>query len=234
MPVNPASILDSTKQLLGVGPDDDSFDVDIITHINTTFKILDQLGTGPEGGMVVTDSTQLWTEFDPEIIQPVKSYVYMTTRLLFDPPVTSFALDAAFKVRDELGWRINIAAEEINPPPDPLDPLEPPFGGSLTTAFAPKVVNMPYASVVTPDATQGNVFYLTLEGPCTINAPSGGLNGQHITMELTSNGFPVIWGSGWNFGGTGIPVLRPDKTDIISAVFHELFAEWHAGYTLGF
>jgi hypothetical protein len=232
MPVNADSILDSTKQVLGVGPDDTSFDVDVIMHINTALKVLDQLGTGPEGGMVITGSSQLWTDFDPEILPPVKSYVYMTTRLLFDPPVTSFGLDAAFKVRDELTWRINVLAEDVNPPPPP--PTELPEDGVLPGAFAPKVVNMPYASVVTPDAAEGNVFYLALEGPCTINAPYGGMEGQHITMELTSNGFPVTWGSGWNFGGAGIPVLSPDKTDIISAVFRELFAEWHAGYTPGF
>lgn len=228
MPANPESILDSTKQLLGVQSDDASFDIDIITHINMCFSILDQLGTGPSDGFVVTDRTQLWSDFDPVILQPVKSYVYMTVRLLFDPPVTSFALDAAFKVRDELGWRINVLAEEITPPAPPA------IDGSLDTAFAPKVVTLPYASVVTPNAEAGNVFYLTLAGACTINSPSGGMDGQHITMELTSNGFAVTWGPGWDFGGLGIPVLSPDKTDIISAVFREPFAEWHAGYTLGF
>lgn len=228
MTANPASILDSTKQVLGVQSDDESFDIDIIMHVNTCFRILDQLGTGPAGGFVVTDRTQLWSDFDPAIIMLVKSYVYITVRLLFDPPVTSFGLDAAFKIRDELGWRINIFAEEITPP------AEPPLTGSLRTAFAPKVVTMAYAPAVTPDATAGNVFYLTLTGACTINAPSGGMDGQHITMELISNGFPVTWGPGWDFGGIGIPSLSPDKTDIISAVFHELFAEWHAGYTLGF
>jgi hypothetical protein len=232
MPVNPESILDSTKQLLGVGPDDESFDVDIITHINMCLKILDQLGTGPEDGFTVTDRTQLWSDYDPAILQPVKSYVYITVRLLFDPPVTSFGLDAGFKIRDELGWRINVLAEEVNPPAELPELL--PDGGSLRTAFAPKVVTVAYAPTVTPDATAGNVFHLTLYGACVINAPAGGMDGQHITMELTSNGFPVTWGPGWDFGSIGIPVLSADKTDIISAVFHELFAEWHAGYTLGF
>lgn len=230
MTANPASILDSTKQVLGVQSDDESFDIDITMHINTCFRILDQLGTGPSGGYVVTDRTQLWSDFDPAILPPVKSYVYITTRLLFDPPVTSFGLDAAFKVRDELGWRINVLAEEVNPPEElPITP-----SGNLATAFAPKVVTVAYAPAVTPDATAGNVFYLTLYGACVINAPSGGMNGQHITMELTSNGFPVTWGPGWDFGGIGIPVLSPDKTDIISAVFRQPFAEWHAGSTLGF
>lgn len=230
MTVNADSILDSTKQLLGVGPGDESFDVDIITHINTAFTILDQLGTGPEGGFRVTDSTDLWSDFDADILDPVKSYVFMTSKLLFDPPATSFGLDAAFKVRDELGWRINVGAEEANPPSEP--PLE---GISPPGAFSPKVVQMGNVSgLIQMDASLGNVFYMNLTDDSTINAPVNGCDGQHITIEITSNGHAVTWGPGWDFGAIGIPVLSPDKTDIISAVFKQPLAEWHAGYTLGF
>lgn len=229
MTVNADSILDSTKQLLGVGPGDESFDVDILAHINTSFTILEQLGTGTDG-FRVTDSSQLWSDYDVELLPPVKSYVFMTVRLLFDPPPTSFALDAAFKVRDELGWRINVEAEELNPP----DAL-PDWDGTIPVAFAPKVVQMGSLSgPITPNASLGNIFYLNLTGDSTIAAPENGLDGQHITLELTSNGHAVTWGTGWDFGSTGIPVLSPDKTDIISAVFHDTFAEWRAGYTLGF
>jgi hypothetical protein len=231
MTVDADSILDSTKQLLGIGTDDQSFDVDVLTHINTSFSILDQLGTGPPGGFTVTGSEQLWSDFDPDILPPVKSYVYMTVRLLFDPPPTSFALDAAFKVRDELGWRVNVGAEEVNPPSEP-PPLE---GETLPGAFAPKVVQMGNVSGdIFMDASLGNVFYLNLTGDSIIFAPSNGLNAQHITMELVSNGHDVVWSTGWDFGSNGEPPLSPDKTDIISAVFHAQFAEWHAGYTLGF
>lgn len=230
MTVNADSILDSTKQILGVGPGDESFDVDIITHINTSLTILDQLGTGPEGGFTVTDSSQLWSDFDPVILKPVKSYVYMTVRLLFDPPVTSFALDAAFKVRDELGWRINIGAEEANPPAPPPD-----LGLPIDGPFVPKVVNMGNVSgEIVIDASLGNVFYMNLTANSLIDAPINGQDGQHITLEITSNGWPVTWGPGWDFGAIGIPVLSPTGTDIISAVFKAPFAEWHAGYTLGF
>ena len=44
------SILTSTKKILGIAEVYEVFDLDIITHINATFSVLDQLGVGPAGG----------------------------------------------------------------------------------------------------------------------------------------------------------------------------------------
>ena len=41
------SILGSIRQLIA---SDDYFDLDLITHINTVFAKLQQMGVGPEGG----------------------------------------------------------------------------------------------------------------------------------------------------------------------------------------
>lgn len=38
------SILDSVKQMLGIEPDDESFDPEIIMHINSAFMTLNTLG----------------------------------------------------------------------------------------------------------------------------------------------------------------------------------------------
>lgn len=240
MPANPESILDSVKQAIGVSTDLDVFDLDIIMHINTSFGVLQQLAAGPLEGFTISDNTALWSDFSPDMVRlsPVKSYVFTTVKLLFDPPATSFAIDSVQKLRAEFEWRTNVIAEDINPPtePFPTPPEEEVIfeGGIMPTFFAPKTVTLGYTPTVTPDASEANVFYLTIYGPCLIEAPVSGVQGQHITMELTSNGYPVTWGSGWNFGGTGTPVLTPAGTDIISAVFYALFAEWHAGYTPGF
>ena len=40
------SILNSVKKQLGIAPDYEPFDPDIIIHINTVFSILHQLGAG--------------------------------------------------------------------------------------------------------------------------------------------------------------------------------------------
>lgn len=114
------SILTSTKKVLGVAADDDSFDLDIITHINSAFSNLHDLGVGPLMGFVIEDDTANWDAiFDiPEehkvILSWIRTYVYLKVRLVFDPPGTSFLLDAINKQIQELEWRINAKREETN------------------------------------------------------------------------------------------------------------------------
>lgn len=231
MPVNTESILDTTKKLLGMDPEFVAFDVDVMTHTNTAFGILRQLGVGPTEPFMIKDNTATWGDFssDMDRLQGVKSYVYTFVRLLFDPPATSFGLTAVKELRNEMEWRLNVEGESINPPTPPSD-----VDGQLDFAFAPKVVYLSYAPELAPDAAAGNVFYLELTGPSIIHPPLNGMDGQHITIELTSNGYPVTWDDGWDWGSYGPPQLTPDKTDIISSVFRETFAEWHSGWTPGF
>lgn len=107
------SILELTKKNVNVSIDDDSFDLDIITAINTTFFTLNQLGIGPEQPFEIAGKQELWADFfgsDPKM-NSVKSYMHLSVRLLFDPPATSFGLTAMEKQVDQLGWRLNIARE---------------------------------------------------------------------------------------------------------------------------
>lgn len=123
------SILDSTKKILGIDPEYTAFDIDIITHINSVFSTLDQLGIGPEGGFMIEDNTATWSEFlgsDPRL-NPVKTYMYLRVRLAFDPPATSFHLDAMQKQIQEHEWRLNVYRESshwVDPsgelPPDQI------------------------------------------------------------------------------------------------------------------
>ena len=121
MPENPDSILDSTKKILGLDFDYTDFDLDVITHINTAFMSLRQLGVGPSTGFVISDNTATWDQFTPDIVMlaGVKTYVYLKVRLAFDPPPTSFAIEALQRQIEEAEWRINVVAETINPPSDP-------------------------------------------------------------------------------------------------------------------
>jgi hypothetical protein len=118
------SILDSAKKVLGVGPTDTSFDLDIVMHINTVFSVLNQLGIGPDAGYMIEDNTATWGAFigtDPRL-NSVKTYVYLRVRLLFDPPTTSFVIDSLTKQIQELEWRLNVKREGESW----TDPLPPP------------------------------------------------------------------------------------------------------------
>lgn len=235
---DPNSILDSVKKVLGFDPDDTSFDLDVILFINATMGKLRQLGIGSDTGFVITSRSVLWSQYitNLAILSMVKQYIFMSVRLAFDPPATSFGIESFQKTADELGWRILSAVEEFTPPSDPNgDDPGIAEAGVMKTFFAPKVVQLTYAATVTPDASEGNVFYLDLTADATINPPVNGADGQHITLELISNGFIVTWGSGWNFGTSGVPVLSgAGKSDIISAVYKGSATEWRAGYTPGF
>jgi hypothetical protein len=122
MATNPESILDSIKKVLGFDADYTAFDIDIIMHINTMFGIIRDLGAGPQTGFVISDNTSLWSDFSPDMIllAPVKSFIYLKIRLMFDPSTNRWAIQSTDNLIAELEWRIQHVAEIINPPSDPL------------------------------------------------------------------------------------------------------------------
>lgn len=107
------SILTSTKKILGIAGDYDAFDLDIITHINSVFATLTQLGVGPVEGFMIEDSVAVWGDLlgaDPRL-NSVKTYVYLRVRMLFDPPATSHLVDAFKQQVQEFEWRLNVQRE---------------------------------------------------------------------------------------------------------------------------
>lgn len=107
------SILSSVKKIIGISEEDESFDTDLIIHINSVLMILNQLGVGPEEGFSITDKTAVWTDLinDSKDIEAVKSFVGLKVRLIFDPPTSSAVLDSITKLISELEWRINVMVE---------------------------------------------------------------------------------------------------------------------------
>lgn len=107
------SILKTTKKMVGIDADYDAFDLDIITHINSVFTTLHQLGIGPENGFMIQDEATTWDAFlgESPLLNSVKTYVYLRVRLLFDPPSTSFLIASQEKQIQELEWRLNVHME---------------------------------------------------------------------------------------------------------------------------
>lgn len=107
------SILTSIKKLLGPEENDTNFDTDIIIHINTALMVLNQLGIGPAEGFFITDKSQTWTQFlgDAKNLEAVKTFVYIKVRLIFDPPSSSFVVDAFERALTEIEWRLTQQAE---------------------------------------------------------------------------------------------------------------------------
>ena len=107
------SILTSVKKIIGISEEDESFDTDLIMHINSVLMILNQLGVGPEDGFSISDKSAFWTDIigDNKLIEATKTFVGLKVRLIFDPPTSSAVLDSINKTISELEWRINVMVE---------------------------------------------------------------------------------------------------------------------------
>lgn len=105
------SILDLTKKNVGLYPDDTSFDLDITMHINTVFFKLHQLGVGPASVFEIEDKADTWAQFFGATKQnAAKTFMYLSVRLMFDPPSTSFGINAMESQVKELEWRLEVAS----------------------------------------------------------------------------------------------------------------------------
>lgn len=117
------SILNNVKKILGSPSDYTAFDLDIIIHINAALSSLNQLGIIPDPGFAIEDAIATWDDLALPLNQlsMVKTYVYLKVRLLFDPPTTSFLLEATKQQLEEFETRLHYARENLIPLPIPVE-----------------------------------------------------------------------------------------------------------------
>lgn len=111
--MNEESILVYVKKLLGIQSDYNHFDPDIIYGINAAFAVLTQLGVGPESGFSISDDSTKWDEFVPDTtrLSLIKPYVYLKTKMLFDPPSSNVLTDSINKTISEYEFRLNVVSD---------------------------------------------------------------------------------------------------------------------------
>lgn len=107
-------ILQIIKKLLGIDSSITVFDIDLITHINAVLMILEQLGV-KLSHYILQSTEDCWADFtdDERLASWLNTYIYLKVRLIFDPPSTSFVIDAIQKQIAELEWRLNVECEEV-------------------------------------------------------------------------------------------------------------------------
>lgn len=107
------SILETIKKLIGIDKDYGVFDLDLITAINSSFMILNQLGVGPARPFSIRNSSATWSDFfqDDETFELAKTYIYLRTKLLFDPPTSGVLHEAVERQISEFEWRMKVQAE---------------------------------------------------------------------------------------------------------------------------
>lgn len=108
------SILYSIKKMIGLDADYDAFDQDIIIHINTALMVLEQLAVAVDG-FAITGPNETWDMalIDPKRLEGAKTYVYIRTKLKFDPPANATLVKVLEDAAKELEWRLNVKAEHI-------------------------------------------------------------------------------------------------------------------------
>lgn len=186
MSVNPASILDSTKKLLGFESEYTAYDVDITIFVNSAFSTLKDMGIGPETGFLIVDNSALWSDYisRQDLLGMVQHYVYLSTRLVFDPPTTSFGISAIEKMLEQFSWRILVAAE--------------------------KTIQLPDSNTIKMDSALASFFTATVYDNTFVDAPANptdkqelslkvkiGRTGQFFTFRHEWEGFPGSAGLTW-------------------------------------
>lgn len=109
------SILTSIKKLIGITEDYTHFDTDLIIQINTAFMYLSQIGIGSDNGFSISDETTTWSDYLPEDdknFEAVKTYIYLKTKLIFDPPQSSSVMESMKQTLSEIEWRLNVETEQ--------------------------------------------------------------------------------------------------------------------------
>jgi hypothetical protein len=110
------SILTSTKKSLGMDESYTAFDEDIIMHINSAFTNLNDIGIGPDEGFMIEDKNPTWDQFIGTSLRlnSVKNYVWLYTKLAFDPPDRSFVIEALETQLEEVFGRLSIRREQTD------------------------------------------------------------------------------------------------------------------------
>ena len=111
------SILKSTKKMLNLSEDDHSFDLDILTQINSSLAVANQIGVG-NVVYYVPDEEKVWADLQLPIDQLnlLKTYVFLKVKAYFDPDSTSFTQEARKQQIEELEGRLYIAADALRHP----------------------------------------------------------------------------------------------------------------------
>ena len=77
---------------------------------DTTNDNLNQLGIGPDEGYVITGANETWDDYVPKEsrvrIESLKTFIYIKVKLVFDPPLSSVAVQNLKDTAAEYEWRL--------------------------------------------------------------------------------------------------------------------------------
>lgn len=115
------NIIQSTRNALGLPEEHSDFEDEVKLHISASLTVLNQNGIGVIPFSLTDSST--WDDFfdesqvlGNEVKALVPTYVFIKTKLLFDPPSQLSTAEFYKEYTNELLWRLNAAysvSEEV-------------------------------------------------------------------------------------------------------------------------
>lgn len=109
-----SSILVTILRNLGNYDTCDAFDAVVTTYINSNFMKLYQLGIGSLPVYQITGRDETWADFlgnDFEYYADVVQFLYLSVKLVFDPPASSVILESLKNILSETESRLNTQYE---------------------------------------------------------------------------------------------------------------------------
>lgn len=106
------SILETVKKTIGLMPDVDAFDDQIVMIINMAILTLVQIGV--PGMLTVTGPNETWSDYlkdRDDILALVKNFIWIKVRLVFAPPQNSTLTNSLNEQLEELTQRIHYAVD---------------------------------------------------------------------------------------------------------------------------
>lgn len=107
-------IFTDVKNGLGLDPEDNGFDSELLFSINAAISLIRQQGVGVD--LEVKGDEEKWLDLVPgasnELLGMVKEFVRLHVKIIFDPPAPS-TLKVMEEVKSELIWRIHVSFEEV-------------------------------------------------------------------------------------------------------------------------
>lgn len=111
-PLMQRSILNDVKKLNDIDADYKVFDLNIILYINAAFATLFQVESRSLVPFQIESDKETWDAIaNPASVALLKTYIVMKVKLSFDPPPTSYAIQAIEKQIAEMEWRLNVASD---------------------------------------------------------------------------------------------------------------------------
>ena len=106
-------VLDNVKEMLGISSDDTAFDNELFLFVNMSLDRVNQVSEKNfTGTMKLSSVNDVWsTVFGEDPCESIKTYIYINVKLLFDPPQSSYLLDALNRQKEELEFRIQVATK---------------------------------------------------------------------------------------------------------------------------